>query len=83
MIEERVFIKSVSALRYLWRLFGGYVTINLMTLEVTFSGSWRKIKKAARYLDNKRICYRIKWVNTKIGAAPQITLMIDKISLRK
>jgi len=82
--DEIFFIKSLSVLRYLWRLFNGRVVINFMTLEVIYSGGWRKIKKAAKLLESRGIWYRIEWVRIEDGFRPRrIILMLDKISLKK
>jgi len=82
--EDMIFIKSVSTLRYLGRLFSGQVIVNFVTLEITFTGSWRKVKKAARFLNNKRIWYKIDWVHTGGSARPQnIIIEFDKVSLRR
>jgi hypothetical protein len=82
--DEIFFIKSLSVLRYLWRLFNGRVAINFMTLEVIYSGGWQKIKKAAKLLESKGIWYKIEWVRIKDGSRPKrIILMLDNISLKK
>lgn len=83
MLNDTSFIKSKLLLKHLCRLFINY-EFNPQYLEITFFGSRRKIKKAAKILDYRRIWYRINWIHDgDKSKAISITLQFDMISLRK
>lgn len=84
MISDVNDLKSRSILKYLWCLFGNPVVFNPVSLEITFRGSRKNIRQAARMLDRERIWYDIGWVHMEGEAYPcRITLRFDKVSLKR
>lgn len=77
-------IKSISIIRYFWRLFGGQFEVNFATLEVTFLGSRKKIMKAAKILEKNELWYKIDWAHTEEEMRPvKIIIAFEIISLKK
>jgi hypothetical protein len=83
MIDEATILRNRSILRCLLRLLGS-PEFNPVSLEITFSGGRKKIKKAAKILDYKKIWYRVEWVHVGGFSHPySITIQFDAVSFRR